>query len=109
MLDQSFVSQISSEVAGVIDHKGINRKTLADRSDVGIRFIFNLEKGRVLQWKRIEEIRKLLRVLNALSLSDTAESVKKEVKKAGRRARRKRVKFDRRSKVVLSKKGCRFR
>ena len=109
MLDQIFVSHISSEVANVRRNKGIDMRSLADSSDVGIRFISNLEKGTVMQWKRIEQIRKLLRVLNALSLSDTAESVKKEIKKVGRRVRRRRMKFDKRFKFVLSKKGCRFR
>lgn len=109
MLEQSFVSQISSEVADVRIQKGLDRKRLAHSSKVSVRFLRNLEEGIQMPWDRVKLIEKLLRVLKKLSLQDTAREVKREVNKAVKKPRFRRMKRDKGFQFALSKKGCRFR
>ena len=109
MLSQSFMTAVSSAIADVRRKKGIERRDLAKRSDVGVRFVKNVEEAVPIKWDRIQLIQKLLRVLNALSLQDTAESVKREVKKSKKKPRFRNMKYDRRYQVALSGKGCRMR
>lgn len=109
MLSSPFMSEVSSVVADVRKQKGINRRELADRSNVGVRFITIVEEAVPIKWNRFDLIRKLLRVLNALSLQDTAKSVKLEIRKSGKKPRHRRMKYDKGFQVALSKKGCRMR
>ncbi len=109
MLEQSLVSQISSEIADVRVQKGLDRKRLAKSSKVSVRFLRNLEEGIQMPWDRAKLIQKLLRVLKKLSLQDSAREVKTAVKRAVKKPGFTRMKFDKGLRVVLSKKGCRLR
>ncbi len=109
MLEQSFVSQISSEVADVRVQKGLDRKSLAKSSKVSVRFLRNLEEGIQMPWDRDKLVEKLIRVLKKLSLKDTARDVRRVVNKEVKKPKFTRMKYDKGLRVVLSTKGCRLR
>ncbi len=109
MLSGSLVRTISQEVLDVRVAKGLHVRELAQRADVGTRFITNLERASSVDsgmvWDKPELIARLLRVLNALSLRESAIAVKKELTLTKPRKKR-RVRFDKRN-IVLRRRICR--
>jgi len=96
MLSVSQLQEVAFDLAAVRERMNLGQRDLAKIARVGLRFVMNVEEGKLQKWRE-HHLRKLLRVLKALERELLAEMVQEEIVKNLEPRKRRRLKFDRRT------------